>query len=73
MSTGKIAALLLVVLVLNLSAGACSWFTSQGSQEQLRPAENQSPAEEDEEEPALGNPEKEMEKTGTEAKEETQK
>jgi flagellar basal body-associated protein FliL len=52
MDKGKIAVLLLAILVLNLSVAACG-FTSQGSQEQNRPAENQNPAEEDETEPIL--------------------
>jgi len=53
MSRGKIAALLLVVLILSLSVAACTGFTSQGSQEQNRPAENQTPAEEETTQPAL--------------------
>ncbi len=53
MSRGKIAVLLLVVLILSLSVGACTGFTSQGSQEQNRPAENQPPAEEETTQPAL--------------------
>ena len=52
MSKAKIAMLLFAVLILGLSLGACG-FTSQGSQEQNRPAENQSPAEEDTTEPIL--------------------
>lgn len=43
---GKIAILLLVVLLLGMSVVA-SGCTSQGPQEQERPAENQSPPEED--------------------------
>lgn len=56
MSKGKIAVLLLAILVLNLSVIACG-FTSQGSQEQNRPAENQGPREEDREETILRIPE----------------
>ncbi len=52
MSKGKIAMLLLAILVLNLSVIACG-FTSQGTQEQNRPAENQGPKEEDKEETIL--------------------
>lgn len=52
MSKAKIAVLLLMVLILSLSMFACG-FTSQGSQEQNRPAENQNPAEEDETEAIL--------------------
>lgn len=44
MSKGKIAALLLTILVLTLSASACAGMTSQGPEEQKRPAENQMPA-----------------------------
>ena len=47
MSKGKIAALLLTILVLNLSASACAGITSQGPLEQQRPAENQMPATEE--------------------------
>ena len=46
MSKAKIAVLLLTILILNLCIAACG-FTSQGSQEQNRPAENQGPEEED--------------------------
>lgn len=66
MGRGKIAVLLLTMLVLNLSLGACTGFTSQGPQEQLRPAENQSSAERDATEPNLENPEKSMEETANE-------
>jgi hypothetical protein len=52
MSKARIAVLLLTILILNLSVAACG-FTSQGSQEQNRPAENQGPEEEDETEPIL--------------------
>ena len=52
MSKGKIIVLLLAMLILNLSVAACG-FTSQGSQEQNRPAENQKPPSEDTTEPAL--------------------
>lgn len=51
-SKGKIVVLLLAVLVLNLNVIACG-FTSQGSQEQNRPAENQNPEEEDKTEAIL--------------------
>ena len=44
MGRGKIAALLLTVLILNLTGSACF---SQGTQEQNRPAESQNSAEED--------------------------
>ncbi|MDQ3834758.1 MAG: hypothetical protein M3315_14260 [Actinomycetota bacterium] len=47
MSKGKIAALLLTILVLNLSTSACAGITSQGPLEQQRPAENQMPATEE--------------------------
>ncbi|MCA1729911.1 MAG: hypothetical protein LC751_11050 [Actinobacteria bacterium] len=46
MNKVKIAALLLVILVLIPGMGACG-FTSQGSQEQQRPAESQSPSTQD--------------------------
>lgn len=46
-SKGKIAALLLTILVLNLSASACAGITSQGPLEQKRAAENQMPATEE--------------------------
>jgi hypothetical protein len=52
MSKGKIIVLLLAILILNLSVAACG-FTSQGSQQQNRPAENQNPPSEDKTEPAL--------------------
>jgi flagellar basal body-associated protein FliL len=52
MSKAKIVVLLFAILILILSVVACG-FTSQGSQEQKRPAENQSPAEEDKTEAAL--------------------
>ncbi len=45
MSRDKIAALLLTILALSLSA--CAGMTSQGPLEQQRPAELQNPAEED--------------------------
>ena len=47
MSKGKITALLLTTLVLNLSASACAGMTSQGPLEQKRAAENQTPASEE--------------------------
>ena len=53
---GKIATLLLVVLILSMSVVA-SGCTSQGPQEQERPAENQSPPEEDSTEPDFEQPE----------------
>lgn len=62
MSKAKIAALLLAVLVLNPGVGACG-FTSQGTEEQNRPAEDQSPKAEDTQEENK-NVNKEMEKTG---------
>lgn len=64
MSKAKIAALILAVVVLNPGVGACG-FTSQGTQEQKRPAEVQSPKEEDIKEENK-NVNKEMEKTGKE-------
>jgi hypothetical protein len=63
MSRGKIAALLLAMLILNLTGSAC---LSQGTQEQNRPAERQNSAEEDAEE-GHKNVAKEMEETGKEA------
>ena len=54
MSKAKIAVLLLMILVLGMSVTACG-FTTQGSQEQNRPAENQS--QEDAEETILKIPE----------------
>jgi hypothetical protein len=66
MSRGKIAALLLAMLILNLTGGAC---LSQGTQEQNRPAESQNSAEEDAEE-VNKNVAKEMEETGKEAEKE---
>jgi uncharacterized protein HemX len=62
MGRGKIAVLLLVMLILNLTAGAC---LSQGTQEQNRPAERQNSAEEDAKEENK-EPQKEMEETGKE-------
>ena len=69
MSRGKIAALLLAMLILNLTGGAC---LSQGTQEQNRPAESQNSAEEDakEENKEIA---KEMEKTGKEEESEAGK
>ncbi len=46
MSKVRIAVLLLVILIFSASVNACG-FTSQGSQEQNRPAENQGPEEQD--------------------------
>lgn len=66
MSKGKIVGVLLLAMLfvnLCLLTFGC---TSQGPQEQLRPAENQSPAEEDVEEPMLENPEERMEETAAE-------
>ena len=60
---GKIAALLLAMLLLNLTGSAC---LSQGTQEQNRPAERQNPAKEDATE-ANKNVAKQMEETGKEA------
>jgi flagellar basal body-associated protein FliL len=67
MSKAKIVVVLLaiLILVLSVSISACG-FTSQGSQEQNRPAENQNPAEEDKTEPILKTPEKSMEEAGKE-------
>ena len=62
MSRGKIAALLLAMLILNLTGSAC---LSQGTQEQNRPAERQNSAEEDAKEENK-EPQKEMEETGKE-------
>jgi hypothetical protein len=66
MSRGKLAVFLLTILVLTLSTPACTGFTSQGPQEQKRPAENQSSAREDTQETVLQNPEKSMEETAKE-------
>ena len=67
MSKGKIAVLLLAILILNLSVVACSGFTRQGGEaEQLRPAENQKSTPEDTEKTALATPEKNMEETAKE-------
>lgn len=52
MSKAKIAVLLLAILIFSANVAACG-FTSQGSQEQNRPAENQNPKEEDAEETIL--------------------
>ncbi len=46
MSKGKISTLLLTVLILNLGANACGADPSQGPTDQ-RPAESQSPAQQD--------------------------
>lgn len=62
MNKAKIAALLLVILVLIPGMSACG-FTSQGSQEQRRPAESQGPSTQDATE-SNQNVAKEMEKTG---------
>ena len=62
MSKAKIAALLSAILVLSPGMGACG-FTSQGSQEQQRPAERQNSAEEDAIEENK-EPQKVMEETG---------
>ena len=62
MGRGKIAVLLLAMLILNLTAGACF---SQGTQEQNRPAESQNTAEVDRKE-ANKNVAPEMEETGKE-------
>ena len=66
MSKAKISALLFAILVLSPGVGACG-FTSQGSQEQLRPAESQNTEEEDNKE-ANKDVAKEMEKTAKEEK-----
>ena len=66
MGRGKIAALLLAMLILNLTGSACH---SQGTQEQNRPAESQNSAEADAKE-ANKNVAKEMEETGKEAERE---
>ncbi len=65
MNRGRIAVLLLAILVLSLSVGAYGC-TSQGPREQERPAENQSSAEEDAEETVLQTPEEFMEETANE-------
>jgi hypothetical protein len=62
MSRGKIAALLLAMLILNLTGSGC---LSQGTQEQNRPAESQNTAEVDRKE-ANKNVAPEMEETGKE-------
>lgn len=64
MSKSKIAAFLLAMLVLVPGVSACG-FTSQGTQEQNRPAEVQNPEEEDNEEENK-NVAKEIEKTAKE-------
>jgi hypothetical protein len=56
--------LLLTTLLLNLNTAACG-FTSQGSQEQQRPAEVQKPSTE-ETEKTMEIPQKTMEATGKE-------
>ncbi|MDX6380204.1 MAG: hypothetical protein QOI57_1228 [Rubrobacteraceae bacterium] len=65
MSKAKFVVLLLTILILTLSVVACG-FTSQGSQEQNRPAENQNSAAGDTTEAILKTPEKSMEETGKE-------
>ena len=62
MSKSKIAALLLAMLVLVPGLSACG-FTTQGTQEQNRPAEDQGPKSEDTEEENK-DVNKKMEKTG---------
>lgn len=52
MSKAKIVVLLFAILVVSLSVISCG-FTSQGPQEQKRPAEIQNPAAEDKTEAAL--------------------
>ncbi|CAA9466456.1 MAG: hypothetical protein AVDCRST_MAG28-4143 [uncultured Rubrobacteraceae bacterium] len=64
MSKSKIAALLLAMLVLVPGLSACG-FTTQGTQEQNRPAEVQNSEEEDKEEENK-NVAKEIEKTAKE-------
>ena len=66
MTKGKIAVLLLMLLVLNLSVVACAGFTSQGPQEQKRPAEVQRPSTEETKKTVLETPEKSMEETAKE-------
>ncbi len=67
MSKGKIAVLLLAILFLNLSTGACGGLSSQGPQEQNRPSESQeTPAEEETTEETARNPAKTMEETAKE-------
>ena len=69
MTKGKIAVLLLTLLtllVLNLSVVACTGFTSQGPQEQKRPAEVQQPSTEEAKRTVLETPEKSMEETAKE-------
>ena len=63
MGRGKIAALLLAMLILNLTGSACLY---QGTQEQNRPAESQNSAEADAKE-VNKNVAKQMEETGKEA------
>ncbi len=65
MGRGKVAVLLLTILVLNLGVPACG-SPSQGTREQQRPAENQSSGQEDAEEVALENPAPTMEETANE-------
>ncbi len=66
MSKGKVAALLLAMLVLVPSVSGCTGFSSQGPQEQQRPAEKQSAPTEDTEETFLDDPSKKMEETAKE-------
>lgn len=66
MSRGKIAVLLLMILVLSLGTVACVGATSQGPQEQKRPAENQSSAQEGSQKTAIETPDKNMEETAKE-------
>jgi hypothetical protein len=66
MSKGKVVALLLAMLVLVPSVSGCTGFSSQGPQEQQRPAEKQNAPTEDTEETFLDDPSKEMEETAKE-------
>jgi hypothetical protein len=66
MTKGKIAVLLLTMLILNLSVVACVGFNSQGPQEQKRPAEVQQSSTEEIKKTVLQNPEKSMEETAKE-------
>ncbi len=63
LSKTRIVVLLLATLLLTLNIAACG-FTSQGSQEQRRPAEAQRTGPEDHERTALALPQKTMEQTG---------
>jgi hypothetical protein len=66
MRKGKVAVLLLTILIISLGVFACAGATSQGPQEQKRPAENQNSAQEESQKTAIETPEKNMEETAKE-------